>query len=227
MITRLNDSNDMNILASDTINSYIRDGYRIDAKESVIDLEKDKDCTFKAVLKKDVDGVQCKTIVTLHDSDGFSNANKLKLKTRTYHKLDLVDGVVWDEESRTFSYSHRGTSSNNEANKNNDDLHNSAGKIVLNVNGKKYEVSDLRDGQIKLDLVKSRNNRTDQRDNTQCFNRLSDVIRFADNNYSTNTCDKRCDDKIETNSVQTDDVYDDYIEDPLIKLVRYIYGKNL
>jgi hypothetical protein len=73
MLTSFNNTNDMNILASNTINSYIQDGYRIDAKESAIDSEKNKNCTFKAVLKKDVDGVLCKTIITLHESDSFSS----------------------------------------------------------------------------------------------------------------------------------------------------------
>lgn len=52
MLTKFHDSNDMNTIASDAIRSYIEDGYRIDAKESVVDREKDKDCTLKAVLKK-------------------------------------------------------------------------------------------------------------------------------------------------------------------------------
>ena len=46
MLTKFNDSNDMNTTASEAINSYLKDGYRIDTKESVIDREKDKDCTF-------------------------------------------------------------------------------------------------------------------------------------------------------------------------------------
>ena len=32
MLTKFNDSNDMNTVASDAIHSYIKDGYRIDAK---------------------------------------------------------------------------------------------------------------------------------------------------------------------------------------------------
>lgn len=99
MLTKFNDSNDMNTLASDVINSYIKDGYRIDARESIIDQEKDKDCTFKAVLKKDVYGIECKTAITLSDSGGDKN------KHCEYHKVETVGDTKWSEETRTFSYS--------------------------------------------------------------------------------------------------------------------------
>ena len=97
MLTKFNDSNDMNTIASDAIHSYIKDGYHIDAKESVIDREKDKDCTFKAVLKKDVDGINCKTVIKLTDNGDDKN------KHCTYHKVETVDDTKWSEETRTFS----------------------------------------------------------------------------------------------------------------------------
>jgi len=96
MLAKFN-SNDMNTVASDAIHSYIEDGYHIDAKESVIDREKDKDCTFKAVLKKDVDGIACKTVITLNDNGDDKN------KLYTYHKVDMVGDTKWSEESRAFS----------------------------------------------------------------------------------------------------------------------------
>lgn len=99
MLTKFNDHNDMNTLASDAIHSYIKDGYHIDAKESVIDSEKDKDCTFKAVLKKDVDGIECKTVITLSDNGDDKN------KACTYHKVETVGDTEWSEETRTFSSS--------------------------------------------------------------------------------------------------------------------------
>jgi hypothetical protein len=89
----------MNTLASDTIHSYIQDGYRIDAKESVIDRDKDKDCTFKAVLKKDVDGIECKTVITLTDNGDDKN------KACMYHKVETVGDTKWSEETRTYSCS--------------------------------------------------------------------------------------------------------------------------
>ena len=99
MLTRFNSSNDMNAIASDAINSYIEDGYRIDAKESVIDRDKDKDCTFKAVLKKDVDGVELKTTITITDNGDDKN------KSCTYHKVESAGDIKWSEETRTFSHS--------------------------------------------------------------------------------------------------------------------------
>ena len=99
MLTKFNSSNDMNSIASDAISSYINDGYRIDAKESVIDRNKDKDCTFKAVLKKDVDGIELKTTITITDNGDDKN------KSCTYHKVETAGDLKWSEETRTFSHS--------------------------------------------------------------------------------------------------------------------------
>ena len=99
MLTKFNSSNDMNAIASDAISSYINDGYRIDAKESVIDRNKDKDCTFKAVLKKDVDGIELKTTITITDNGDDKN------KSCTYHKVETAGDLKWSEETRTFSHS--------------------------------------------------------------------------------------------------------------------------
>lgn len=99
MLTKFNSYNDMNSIASDAISSYINDGYRIDAKESVIDRNKDKDCTFKAVLKKDVDGIELKTTITITDNGDDKN------KSCTYHKVESAGDIKWSEETRTFSHS--------------------------------------------------------------------------------------------------------------------------
>lgn len=99
MLTKFNDHNDMNTLASDAIHSYIKDGYHIDAEESMIDREKDKDCTFKAVLKKDIGGIKCKTVITLSDNGDDKN------KHCAYHKVESVGDTKWSEETRTYSYS--------------------------------------------------------------------------------------------------------------------------
>lgn len=99
MLTKFNSSNDMNTIASDAISSYINDGYRIDAKESVIDRNKDKDCIFKAVLKKDVDGIELKTTITITDNGDDKN------KSCTYHKVETACDLKWSEETRTFSHS--------------------------------------------------------------------------------------------------------------------------
>ena len=99
MLMKFNSSNDMNSIASDAISSYINDGYRIDAKESVIDRNKDKDCTFKAVLKKDVDGIELKTTITITDNGDDKN------KSCTYHKVETAGDLKCSEETRTFSHS--------------------------------------------------------------------------------------------------------------------------
>jgi len=97
MLTKFDSSSDMNTVVSDAIHSYIKDGYRIDAKESVIDREKDKNCTFKAVLKKDVDGIECKTVIELFDNGDDKN------KRSTYHRVETVGDTKWSEETRSLS----------------------------------------------------------------------------------------------------------------------------
>jgi len=99
MLTRFNSCKDINTVASDAIHSYIADGYKIDAKESVIDPNKDKDCTFKAVLKRDVDGIECKAVITMSESGDDNN------KAATYRKVETVGDTKWSEEARTFSSS--------------------------------------------------------------------------------------------------------------------------
>lgn len=113
MLTKFNSSNDMNSIASDAISSYINDGYRIDAKESVIDRNKDKDCTFKAVLKKDVDGIELKTTITITDNGDDKN------KSCTYHKVETAGDLKWSEETRTFSHSTDQIKLNSTVNNNN------------------------------------------------------------------------------------------------------------
>lgn len=91
------DSDALNTEISNNIHSYIANGYHIDAKESIIDPVKDKDCTFKAVLKKDVGGIDCKSIITLHEN---KNDNSHTCK---YHKVETVGDTKWSEETRSFS----------------------------------------------------------------------------------------------------------------------------
>ena len=113
----LTKSNDMNAIASDAINSYITYGYRIDAKESVIDRDKDKDCTFKAVLKKDVDGIELKSTITITDNGDDKN------KSCTYHKVETAGDLKWSEETRTFSHSTDQIKLNSTVNNATDDIH--------------------------------------------------------------------------------------------------------
>jgi len=96
MLTKFN-TGDVNATASDAIHSYIANGFRIDAKESVIDPDKDKGCTFKAVLKKDVDGIECKTVIKLSELGDDKN------KRCIYNKVESVGDTKWSEETQSFS----------------------------------------------------------------------------------------------------------------------------
>lgn len=97
MLTKFND-NDIYSIISDVIQSYIKDGYCLDVKESAIDHEEDKDCIFKAVLKIDVDGIECKTVITLNGNEDD------KTKYYTYHKVETVGDTKWSEETHTYNY---------------------------------------------------------------------------------------------------------------------------
>lgn len=98
-IIMLTKFSNMGIVVSDTIHSYIKDGYHIDAKESAINNEKYKDCTFKIVLKRDVDGIECKTVISFTDKGDDKN------KSYLYHKIDTVDDIIWSEETCTYNLS--------------------------------------------------------------------------------------------------------------------------
>lgn len=94
MLTKFND---INALVSNEINSYIKNGYHIDVNESAFNYENDKDCIFKAVLKIDVDGIECKTVITLNGSEDD------KTKYYTYHKVEIVGDTKWSEETQTYN----------------------------------------------------------------------------------------------------------------------------
>ena len=267
MLTKFNDSNDMNTVASDAIHSYIKDGYRIDAEESVIDRDKDKDCTFKAVLKKDVDGLECKTTITLTDNGDDKN------KSCTYHKVETVGDTQWSEETRTFS-SSTDKAKLNSAVKNHvldnlsrtprmwwnhadDDFYNYYHDTVRNI-FKDFGLhcdwfgDELSDRQKRLaDIIKVPNDdrikvakpdcsNADKKDTKwECkcpsaYQRLDDN-EHAKVNANDTVDDKQMDDivdKVKTSAAdnkKTDNLPkqdpDDTVEDSLIKLVRYIFGR--
>ena len=276
MLTKFDSSNDMNTVASDAIHSYIKDGYRIDAKESVIDRDKDKDCTFKAVLKKDVDGIECKTTITLTDNGDDKN------KACTYHKVETVGDTQWSEETRTFSSSTDKTKLNSAVkNRVLDDIcrtprmwwnhagddfidhyHDTVRSIFkdfgLHCDWFGDEFSDRRK-QLDDDKKTSTDDKpnTDKKDAKRkwrsaldfppsAYQRLDDYIKLkdpADNddnehakvNANDTVDDKQMDDivdKVKTSAVDNKKVDnlpkqdpDDTVEDSLIKLVRYIFGR--
>lgn len=85
---------DAYVCISEDIISYIKDGYCIDVEESI---KKNKKCTFCVVLKRDVVGIECKTIIALEDN---------KNKTYTYHKKERVGKTKWKDEARVFSFDY-------------------------------------------------------------------------------------------------------------------------
>lgn len=241
MPTKFNDANDMNTIASNAINSYIKDGYRIDAKESVIDREKDKDCTFKAVLKKDVDGIECKTVITLSDNEDDKNRHC------TYHKVDTVGDTKWSEETHTFS------------------SFNSKPVIKIINDGKEHEVKDLHDKTIKVINSSSHNEACKScKTNDNTYDKsIKDTVKDTSASTSSKSNKDLCNSKFKINnkledcstksknlsndfeslfedkiSTSIDEYFDKVscnqktkfdnendLEDSLIKLVRYIFGR--
>ena len=220
MLTKFNSSNDMNAIASDAISSYINDGYRIDAKESVIDRDKDKDCTFKAVLKKDVDGIELKTTITITDNGDDKN------KSCTYHKVETAGDLKWSEETRTFSHSTdqiklNSTVNNNTICDNNktshtlfdheDDLtdyyHDTVRRIFKDFNLFDDEFNDRRKRISDINKTTSSNKKQSTNDesskDTKCksaYQRLDDYIK-----HITNEKDKRLSDEKEHIKVDAKD----------------------
>ena len=87
---------------SDMIRKYTLDGYKIDCKDSAVDPDSDvdKDCTFKAVLKKDIDGIECKTIIRLLEEKTAIG------KSTTLSKVEYVGDTKWSAESHSYSHSY-------------------------------------------------------------------------------------------------------------------------
>lgn len=87
---------------SDMIRKYTLDGYKIDCKESAVDPDSDvdKDCTFKVVLKKDIDGIECKTIIRLLEEKTAIG------KSTTLSKVEYVGDTKWSAESHSYSHSY-------------------------------------------------------------------------------------------------------------------------
>ena len=96
MFNNFNDQDDMNNIASDAIHSYIKDGYRIDAAESIVDSDIDKGCTFKAVLKKDENDIEYIAGIKLFDD---------KNKSQVSHKVEITVSATKTDEITTASSS--------------------------------------------------------------------------------------------------------------------------
>lgn len=96
MFNNFNDQDDMNNIASDAIHSYIKDGYRIDAAESIVDSDIDKGCTFKAVLKKDENDIEYMAVIKLFDD---------KNKSQVSHKVEITVSATKTDKITTMSSS--------------------------------------------------------------------------------------------------------------------------
>lgn len=100
MFNNFSDQDDMNNIASDAIHSYIKDGYRIDAAESVVDSNIDKGCTFKAVLKKDENDIEYIATIKLFDD---------KNKSQVSHKVEITVSATKTDKITT-AYSSKNSS---------------------------------------------------------------------------------------------------------------------
>ena len=218
MLTKFNNDN-MDSFVSNVVNSYMSDGYHIDTKDSIIDHNLDKDCISKFVLKKDVDGIECKTVITLTDDGDDKN------KSYTYHKIETVGDTKWTEETRTFkSYTDK-SKLNSSVNSTTDN----------NVKIKSSKNRDYFDDDLFDYYHNCINNIFDKFglgcdwfvDRKPSFKRLDDYIRpSTKSDDKTNT--KQNDDHVDKSKVNDNlpkQDKDDEVEDSLIKLVRYIFGR--
>lgn len=96
MFNNFNGQDDMNNIASDAIHSYIKDGYRIDAAESIVDSDIDKGCTFKAVLKKNENDIEYMAVIKLFDD---------KNKSQVSHKVEITVSATKTDKITTISSS--------------------------------------------------------------------------------------------------------------------------
>lgn len=153
---------------SDMIRKYTLDGYKIDCKESAVDPDSDvdKDCTFKAVLKKDVDGIECKTIIRLLEEKTAIG------KSTTLSKVEYVGDTKWSAESHSYSHSYTCPV------KNYDSDTSAWDKYVYSTMGNK-SFTRLED------VIKTPNKDEDESTKWKCkcpsaFQRLDDYIKFND-----------------------------------------------
>lgn len=244
MITKFND---MNAVVSEAINDCFKEGYTIDAEESVIDQEKEKDCTFKTVMKKDLDGIECKTIIKLTSNIDDKN------KYCKYHKVEFVGDTKWSEETRTFSCSNNKTEFN--SNINNEEVDNTCKQSTkkwnledeyLHSNYKdtvdnilkcfglhRVDLDEVDDSKIKFNDVNkvTSYNKTHDDNKQTTYNKCSktELNDSVDNNVdcrkytkAKDTYNSKDEYVNKENNIHKQDS-DDEIEDSLIKLVHFIF----
>lgn len=201
MLTKFNKFEDVSGFISDTIYSYIKDNYYIDMKESAIDKEKDGDCTFKTVLKRDVDGVECKAVITLCEKDTIYG------KSFTFHKVDSVGDTKWGEETRAFE------SSCNVCSSKDDHVHKADN---TNTCSKNLYVKDTYN-------TKANPHTEDENDVNWVIENRDRLKRILTKNGCDCSWISKYTKPVESkrDAISTEDTYD---EDSLVKLIRYLFG---
>lgn len=205
MLTLKSSMADINTFTSDEISHYIKDGYHIDAKESMIDKDSDKDCTFKAVLKRDENGIECKVVIKVSDNGDDKN------KSFTYHKVETVGDTKWSEESRSFSsYTHSYKESNHTRFEHVDDIIKLNSGKTKKVRRWKCTTPSAYKHNVCECKCKEDKNRTDLH-----MSEIDDVV----NNIKKDL--NKCQSCSGTYSIKQDPIES---ADSLVRLVRFIFG---
>jgi hypothetical protein len=91
---------DVNSEISNIVQHYISDGYSINYKESKPTKQDLTDgCTYKQVLTRDVDGIECKAIIRLYETTEDNDTKNNTLLTI----VDFVGDTKWSEETHWFT----------------------------------------------------------------------------------------------------------------------------
>lgn len=91
---------DINSEISNIVQHYISDRYAINYKESKPTKQDLTDgCTYKQVLTRDVDGIECKAIIRLYETTEDNDTKNNTLLTI----VDFVGDTKWSEETHWFT----------------------------------------------------------------------------------------------------------------------------
>lgn len=219
---KLVNTKDINNDISDTIHEYIRDGYKIDPRESII-TDSDKDCTFKAVLKKDVDGIECKTTITLNENiEG-------DVRHSTYRKVDLVGNQVFKGETKKFTSLVHKESSNKEVkeeNKKNPDglrFERLEDYIKIDDKGKTKKVRRWKVSSpsiIKHHTKVNDTNKNSTKENSNVNNKKE--VKMSEIDEMVSKIRESLNTSIKESFVEKDTP--DEVEDSLVTMIRRIFG---
>ena len=176
---------------------------QLDLGTSVYIAESGVDTEY-VLLKKDVDGVECKTVITVSDNGDDNN------KSYTYHKIDMVGNEKWNEVTSSFNYK-----SDNVKDANNDNQ-TSQTKFehlddVIKVNNKTKKVRRWKCTTPSAYKHNSCNCKCKEDKKT---NEIDDLVNKIRSNIDSSIC-SGCSTKTNTS---------DEVEDSLVTMVRRIFG---